>query len=325
MPTLPLLPALAVVLIIVDIVFVASWSGALALIGALLLLEPMFLRDQRVGRRKWLDRSLLPVGTLVRLPAAFGTLSRVRRYLLVLFGLFFVLRAVMLAVELEADDTTRAALATAIRLYDAALVVTALMLVVLTEQLHRLGRFALLLAHRPTILLVTSFAVIIGIGALLLMLPIAVHDPRDISFVDSLFTITSGVCVTGLAANDFAAVYTDFGHVVTLVGIQIGGIGMMTIAALAATFGRGSLERHAGYSATFEAKKSGRAAHARPDHRVLHVRDRSPRHPLLVGPLERRRLAGRRQRAVARALPRDLGLLQRRLLTVLQQPDPLPG
>lgn len=254
MTPLPLLPAFAVVLIIVDIVFVASWSGGLALLGALLLLEPLFLRGDGRARERWIERSMTPVGNLVRLPAAFGTLSRVRRYLLVLFGLFLVLRVVMLVLELGADEATRDGLVTAVRLYDTALVVTALLLVVLTEQLDRLGRVALLLAHRPTILLVTSFAVIIGIGALLLMLPIAVHNPKDLSFVDSLFTVTSAVCVTGLAANDFAAVYTDFGHAVTLVGIQLGGVGMMTIAALAATFGRGSLERHAGYSATFEAR-----------------------------------------------------------------------
>lgn len=251
---LPVLPALAVLAIVLDMVFVASWSGVLALLGALALLEPLFLERGDTPDATRTGRTLPSLRSLVRLPAALGTLSRVRRYLGILFALFFVLRMIVLALELGADDATRDAIVSVTRLYDGALALTGLLLAVLHKELHRLGRFALFLAHRPAILLITGFAVIVGIGTLLLMLPLAVHDPRDLSLVDALFTITSGVCVTGLSANDFAAVYTDFGHAVTLVGIQLGGIGIMTVAALAATFGRGSLERHAGFSAAFEAK-----------------------------------------------------------------------
>ncbi len=258
MLALPVLPAIAVLLVIVDMIFVTSWSGVLALIGALVLLEPLFLAredDESAPSATPDDRRKLPsLDTLKRIPAALGTLSRVRRYLLVLFILFFALRLVALVIELGADDATQAAFETAIRLYDAALAVTGLLLAVLHEELHRLGKLALFLAHRPGLLLLTTFAALIAVGAMLLLLPIAVSDPSHISFVDAVFTMTSAVCVNGLVANDFAAVYTDFGHVFTLIGIQLGGLGIMTIAALAATFGRGSLERQSGFSAALEAK-----------------------------------------------------------------------
>jgi len=260
-PSLPVLPAVAVLLVVLDLVFVTTWSGVAALLGALLLLEPLFLARDDEGPTSETPprRRVLPsLEELSKLPAALGTLSRVRRYLLVLFGLFFILRLVALVLafghDATTDDATLLAMRTATRLYDGALALTGLLLAVLQAELHRLGRFALFLAHRPAILLLTSFAVMISIGVLLLMLPIAVTDPKHLSLVDALFTMTSAVCVNGLTANDFAGVYSDFGQVVTLVGIQLGGIGIMTIAALAVTFGRASIEQHAGLSATLEAK-----------------------------------------------------------------------
>ncbi len=249
---LPLLPALAVALIVLDLLFVTTWSGIAALVGALLLLEPLFLEREDAPNAR--GRTLPSLKKLARLPAALGTLSRVRRYLLFLFGFFFVLRVVALVLLLESKDGVEHGLIDATRVYDGALAVTGLVLAVLQFELHRLGRFALFLAHRPAIFLLSSFAVLIALGTTLLLLPIATNPGHTVSFVDSLFTMTSGVCVTGLVANDFALDFSTFGHVVTIIGIQLGGIGMMTIAALATTFGRASLERHAGYSATFEAK-----------------------------------------------------------------------
>ncbi len=250
--TLALLPFLAVCAIVVDLLFVTTWSGIAALVGALLLLEPLFLA--RADAPDANRRTLPSLKRLSRLPSALGTLSRVRRYLLFLFAFFFVLRVVALVLLWSAPDGSEDELVTATRIYDGALAVTGLLLVVFESELHRLGHFALFLAHRPAIFLLSSFAILIGLGTTLLLLPIATTPGHSVSFVDSLFTMTSGVCVTGLVANDFAAAFSPFGQAVTLIGIQLGGIGMMTIAALATTFGRASLERHAGYSATFEAK-----------------------------------------------------------------------
>lgn len=52
------------------------------------------------------------------------------------------------------------------------------------------------------------------------------------TILDNLFMATSASCVTGLAVVDVASYYTDFGHVVLLMCIQFGGIGLMTLGTL---------------------------------------------------------------------------------------------
>ena len=68
------------------------------------------------------------------------------------------------------------------------------------------------------------------IGALLLMLPISTKDQSGASFSDALFTATSAVCVTGLIVRDTATYWSNFGQFVILLLIQIGGIGVVTVA-----------------------------------------------------------------------------------------------
>lgn len=85
---------------------------------------------------------------------------------------------------------------------------------------------------RPTQAIVMGFAVIIFIGSVLLNLPISSKDGHSIGFVDSIFTATSAVCVTGLVVVDTYTHWTVFGQVVILLLIQIGGLGLMTLATL---------------------------------------------------------------------------------------------
>ena len=93
---------------------------------------------------------------------------------------------------------------------------------------------------------ITSFQVIslgflsvILLGSLLLMLPIATKSGQCTSFLDALFTATSAVCVTGLVVNDTATYWSLFGQGVILLLIQIGGMGIITIAiAIAVASGR---------------------------------------------------------------------------------------
>ncbi len=92
----------------------------------------------------------------------------------------------------------------------------------------------------------TSFRVIsfgflftILAGSFLLMSPFSTRGPANASFIDSLFTATSAVCVTGLVVHDTATYWTSFGHVVIISLIQIGGMGVITVAvALAMISGR---------------------------------------------------------------------------------------
>lgn len=75
-----------------------------------------------------------------------------------------------------------------------------------------------------------GFALVILIGAVLLNLPVSANNPDEISFSDALFTSTSAVCVTGLVVHDTATTWTLFGQIVILCLIQIGGLGVMTLA-----------------------------------------------------------------------------------------------
>lgn len=54
--------------------------------------------------------------------------------------------------------------------------------------------------------------------------------------MDALFTSTSAVCVTGLVVHDTATYWSTFGHAVILLLIQVGGMGVVTIALSVAIF-----------------------------------------------------------------------------------------
>jgi len=79
--------------------------------------------------------------------------------------------------------------------------------------------------------LIASFAVLIVIGSIALMLP-GMTTAGRISFVDALFTSTSAVCVTGLVVKDTGTDFTRPGQWVILALIQLGGIGIMTFSTI---------------------------------------------------------------------------------------------
>lgn len=77
-----------------------------------------------------------------------------------------------------------------------------------------------------------GFLFTIIIGGLILMLPFASVEGRSTSFIDAMFTATSATCVTGLVVHDTATYWSEFGQAVILFLIQIGGMGVITIAVL---------------------------------------------------------------------------------------------
>ena len=79
-------------------------------------------------------------------------------------------------------------------------------------------------------IIIIGFASVILFGALLLMLPFATIDGKGAVFKDALFTATSAVCVTGLIVQDTATYWSYFGQGVILLLIQIGGMGVVTLA-----------------------------------------------------------------------------------------------
>ena len=88
------------------------------------------------------------------------------------------------------------------------------------------------LGRSPSAMTAFTFAVFILVGALLLCLPQAVPTVNHISFVDALFIATSATCVTGLASVDIGTWYSSFGHVVIMLLIQAGGLGIITMSVL---------------------------------------------------------------------------------------------
>jgi trk system potassium uptake protein len=88
------------------------------------------------------------------------------------------------------------------------------------------------LVRTPQTIVIAGFAAVILLGALVLRHPWS-HGSETVGFVDALFTSTSAVCVTGLTVVDTGTRFTTFGHVVIMLLIQAGGLGVMTFAAVA--------------------------------------------------------------------------------------------
>jgi len=92
----------------------------------------------------------------------------------------------------------------------------------------------------PARTVISSFLLVIVIGALLLATPRATVV-GSMGVVDSLFTATSAVCVTGLIVVDTGSHFTRFGHAILLTLIQIGGLGLITFVTFFATVLRGGM------------------------------------------------------------------------------------
>ena len=88
-------------------------------------------------------------------------------------------------------------------------------------------------------IIIMGFMLVILTGSILLMLPFSTKSGTGASFADALFTAASATCVTGLVVQDTAAYWSVFGQAVILILIQIGGMGVVTIAvAIAVISGR---------------------------------------------------------------------------------------
>ena len=88
-------------------------------------------------------------------------------------------------------------------------------------------------------IIILGFLSIILIGSFLLTLPVSTRDFGGAKWTDALFTATSAVCVTGLVLKDTATYWSSFGQGVILALIQIGGMGIVTVAvSIAVVSGR---------------------------------------------------------------------------------------
>lgn len=86
----------------------------------------------------------------------------------------------------------------------------------------------------PARLALITFACIVLVFTGLLSLPWASSSGQVTPLHDALFTAVSAVCVTGLTVVSTATHWSGFGQVVILLAIQIGGLGVLTLASILA-------------------------------------------------------------------------------------------
>ena len=84
-------------------------------------------------------------------------------------------------------------------------------------------------------IIIAGFLAVILMGAALLTLPASSAAGQWTPVEDALFTAVSAVCVTGLVVRDTATYWSMFGQAVILLLIQIGGLGIVTVTAMAVT------------------------------------------------------------------------------------------
>lgn len=85
-------------------------------------------------------------------------------------------------------------------------------------------------------IIILGFAGTILLGSILLTLPFSTRDGHGALFSDALFTATSAVCVTGLVVQDTATYWSTFGQAVIIALIQVGGMGVVTVAVAISAF-----------------------------------------------------------------------------------------
>lgn len=104
---------------------------------------------------------------------------------------------------------------------------------------HAASSFLFRLKLQPAQVVLLSFAGLILVGALILMLPVSAAPGKNLTFLDAVFMSTSATCVTGLAINSVADDMSVFGQVILMILCQIGGLGIMTLSSsMAVIMGR---------------------------------------------------------------------------------------
>ena len=88
----------------------------------------------------------------------------------------------------------------------------------------------------PAKVIIYGFMLQILLGALLLSLPFATRDGQGAALMDALFTAASATCVTGLVIHDTWSYWSGFGQAVILLLIQVGGMGVVTMAIAVSAF-----------------------------------------------------------------------------------------
>lgn len=84
----------------------------------------------------------------------------------------------------------------------------------------------------PSRKLILGFLFAILVGTLLLLMPFSLREGEKINFLESMFTIVSAICVTGLTVVDVSKVFSPIGDGIIIFFIQLGGLGVMTFSSI---------------------------------------------------------------------------------------------
>ncbi|PZU47571.1 MAG: potassium transporter Trk [Microbacterium sp.] len=84
----------------------------------------------------------------------------------------------------------------------------------------------------PSRFAVLVFLTLILLFTFLFSLPAASADGTRTPFADALFTAVSTICVTGLSTVDMATHWSPLGHVLVYIGVNVGALGVLTLASI---------------------------------------------------------------------------------------------
>ncbi|GAA3911442.1 TrkH family potassium uptake protein [Microbacterium invictum] len=84
----------------------------------------------------------------------------------------------------------------------------------------------------PSRFAVLIFTTLILVFTALFSLPAASADGTPTPLADALFTAVSTICVTGLSTVDMGTHWSPFGHVLVYVGVNVGALGVLTLASI---------------------------------------------------------------------------------------------
>ena len=94
------------------------------------------------------------------------------------------------------------------------------------------GKFFDRVSESPPLILTLGFFILISIGALILSTPFVTRSGNPTNPIDAIFIAASASCVTGLTPVNTAEHWNTLGQVVIIILIQIGGLGIMTLASI---------------------------------------------------------------------------------------------
>lgn len=110
----------------------------------------------------------------------------------------------------------------------------ALYFVILFIELAKISTIFKKINLSPPLLMLFSFLILISLGTVLLLLP--KMTTNGISFIDALFTATSASCVTGLTVLETGTTFTQNGHIILMLLVQMGGMSILSFATFFISF-----------------------------------------------------------------------------------------